>query len=70
MRCKNSLEKVRDLESEKCGSSAKNNRQVVGGETKKMNASSLNKYVHYMLYVCYVHFGQIPFDVGKGAPGL
>ena len=41
--CKNSLEKVRDLESKKCGSSAENDRQVVGGETKKMNASSLNK---------------------------
>ena len=55
MRCKNSLEKVRDLESEESGGSAENDRQVVGGETKKMNASSLNKYVFYMLYALWTN---------------
>ena len=54
MRCKNSLEKVRDLESEECGGSAENEGQVIGSETKKMNASSLNKYICYMLHVQYM----------------
>ena len=58
MRCKNSWETVRDLESEESSGSAENERQVVGSETKKMNASSLNKYVHMLyvqLYVCYIY---------------
>ena len=58
---------MRDLESEESSGSAENERQVVGSETKEMNASSLKKYVcymlngHYISYVWYMHFGQIQF---------
>ena len=39
------MKKVQDLESKEPGSSAENDWQVVGGEAKKMNAASLNKFI-------------------------